>query len=104
MLRERSHLLAEVPPSRRSIRREDSPFGKGSVGLRHGRAPCVNQNCKLSPECGFTPPSWCISCEWFFYLLAPLAIYCLFGRLRRIAPVLLLSFHAGLLARRMSGG
>ena len=28
-------------------------------------------------------PSWSISCEWFFYILAPMAIYCAFGNLRR---------------------
>ena len=28
-------------------------------------------------------PSWSISCEWFFYLLAPIAIYLTFGRFRR---------------------
>jgi peptidoglycan/LPS O-acetylase OafA/YrhL len=27
-------------------------------------------------------PSWSISCEWFFYLLAPFAMYCVFGKLR----------------------
>jgi peptidoglycan/LPS O-acetylase OafA/YrhL len=48
-------------------------------------------------------PSWSISCEWFFYLLAPLAIYCLFGRLRRIAPVLLLTLYAGLLGWLLHG-
>ena len=28
-------------------------------------------------------PSWSISCEWFFYILAPMAIYFAFGNLRR---------------------
>lgn len=28
-------------------------------------------------------PSWSISCEWFFYLLAPLAMFCILGTLRR---------------------
>jgi len=38
-------------------------------------------------------PSWSISCEWFFYLLAPLAIYCVFGRLRRITPIIFLASY-----------
>jgi peptidoglycan/LPS O-acetylase OafA/YrhL len=36
-------------------------------------------------------PSWSISCEWFFYLLAPLAMFCALGRRRRWVPVLLTS-------------
>ena len=28
-------------------------------------------------------PSWSISCEWFFYLLAPVAIFCVLGNIRR---------------------
>ena len=28
-------------------------------------------------------PSWSISCEWFFYLLGPVAIFSTFGRVRR---------------------
>lgn len=36
-------------------------------------------------------PSWSISCEWFFYLLAPLAMFCALGRGRRWVPVLLTS-------------
>lgn len=28
-------------------------------------------------------PSWSISCEWFFYLLAPVAIFCALGNIRR---------------------
>ena len=42
-------------------------------------------------------PSWSISCEWFFYLLAPLAIYCAFGKLRRIALVISFASYAGIL-------
>lgn len=37
-------------------------------------------------------PSWSISCEWFFYLLAPPAMFCVLGSLRR--RVLLLAFIA----------
>jgi peptidoglycan/LPS O-acetylase OafA/YrhL len=32
-------------------------------------------------------PSWSISCEWFFYLLAPVAIYCALGNARRRAAL-----------------
>lgn len=28
-------------------------------------------------------PSWSISCEWFFYVLAPMAMYFAFGNIRR---------------------
>ena len=42
-------------------------------------------------------PSWSISCEWLFYLLAPLMIYCVFGRLRRLMPAVLLTLYAGAL-------
>jgi len=28
-------------------------------------------------------PSWSISCEWFFYLLAPAAMFCVLGGIRR---------------------
>ena len=34
-------------------------------------------------------PSWSISCEWFFYLLAPLAICFAVGRQRRFLPLIL---------------
>lgn len=33
-------------------------------------------------------PSWSISCEWFFYLLAPVAMYCVLGGIRRRALLL----------------
>lgn len=32
-------------------------------------------------------PSWSISCEWFFYLLAPIVIFFALGRRRRWVPV-----------------
>ena len=38
-------------------------------------------------------PSWSISCEWFFYLLAPAAIFCVLGRGRRWIPVLLVFIY-----------
>jgi peptidoglycan/LPS O-acetylase OafA/YrhL len=37
-------------------------------------------------------PSWSISCEWFFYLLAPVAIFCVLGTIRR--RILLLAIIA----------
>jgi peptidoglycan/LPS O-acetylase OafA/YrhL len=37
-------------------------------------------------------PSWSISCEWFFYLLAPAAMFCVLGDIRR--RVLLLAIIA----------
>jgi peptidoglycan/LPS O-acetylase OafA/YrhL len=39
-------------------------------------------------------PSWSISCEWFFYLLAPLAIYCAFNRKVRYVPGAVLVVYA----------
>ncbi|MEQ1352565.1 MAG: acyltransferase, partial [Candidatus Acidiferrum sp.] len=33
-------------------------------------------------------PSWSISCEWFFYLLAPVAMFCVLGTIRRRAVLL----------------
>jgi peptidoglycan/LPS O-acetylase OafA/YrhL len=33
-------------------------------------------------------PSWSISCEWFFYLLAPVAMFCMLGSIRRRALLL----------------
>jgi len=48
-------------------------------------------------------PSWSISCEWFFYLLAPLAIYCVFGRRRRFIPFLFLAFYACVLGWLLHG-
>ena len=33
-------------------------------------------------------PSWSISCEWFFYLLAPMAMFLVLGNRRRWVPVL----------------
>ena len=32
-------------------------------------------------------PSWSISCEWFFYLLAPVVMFLVFGKSRRWVPV-----------------
>src|SRR5262245_7136114 len=32
-------------------------------------------------------PSWSISCEWFFYMLAPMAMFCALGARRRWVPV-----------------
>jgi peptidoglycan/LPS O-acetylase OafA/YrhL len=40
-------------------------------------------------------PSWSISCEWLFYLLAPLAMFYVLGRNRRWVPVLLTAGLAG---------
>jgi peptidoglycan/LPS O-acetylase OafA/YrhL len=37
-------------------------------------------------------PSWSISCEWFFYLLAPMAMFCVLGNRRR--RILLLAITA----------
>jgi peptidoglycan/LPS O-acetylase OafA/YrhL len=31
----------------------------------------------------FNVPSWALSCEWFFYVVAPIALYCAFGTKRR---------------------
>ena len=33
----------------------------------------------------FNVPSWALSCEWFFYVVAPIAIYLAFGNMRRWA-------------------
>ena len=41
-------------------------------------------------------PSWSISCEWFFYLLAPTAIFFVLGGMRRWAIVAALAYAAGL--------
>jgi peptidoglycan/LPS O-acetylase OafA/YrhL len=40
-------------------------------------------------------PSWSISCEWFFYLLAPLAIFFALGRSRRWVPVVITMGYVG---------
>jgi peptidoglycan/LPS O-acetylase OafA/YrhL len=40
-------------------------------------------------------PSWSISCEWFFYILAPPAMFLALGRRRRWLPVLLVVAYAG---------
>jgi peptidoglycan/LPS O-acetylase OafA/YrhL len=34
-------------------------------------------------------PSWSISCEWFFYLLAPMTIFLVMDKKRRLVPVLM---------------
>jgi peptidoglycan/LPS O-acetylase OafA/YrhL len=39
-------------------------------------------------------PSWSISCEWFFYLLAPVAMFCVLSGSRRWWPVLLVAAYA----------
>lgn len=39
-------------------------------------------------------PSWSISCEWFFYLVAPLAMYLAFGGFRRWILVVLIAVYA----------
>ena len=39
-------------------------------------------------------PSWSISCEWFFYLCAPLVLYALAGRYLRVALFSLLAVYA----------
>jgi peptidoglycan/LPS O-acetylase OafA/YrhL len=39
-------------------------------------------------------PSWSISCEWFFYLCAPLILYALAGRYLRVALFSLLAAYA----------
>jgi peptidoglycan/LPS O-acetylase OafA/YrhL len=42
-------------------------------------------------------PSWSISCEWFFYLLAPMAMYLALGGMRRWVLVALAVAYAGFL-------
>jgi len=39
-------------------------------------------------------PSWSISCEWFFYLLAPAAIFLALGQRRRWLPVVIVMGYA----------
>jgi len=39
-------------------------------------------------------PSWSISCEWFFYLLAPVAMFCVLGKSRRWVPVVVTAGYA----------
>src|SRR2546425_4924663 len=39
-------------------------------------------------------PSWSISCEWFFYLLAPAAIFFALGKRRRWVPVVVATVYA----------
>lgn len=42
-------------------------------------------------------PSWSISCEWFFYLLAPTAMFFVLGGIRRWVPIVsALAYAAGL--------
>ena len=42
-------------------------------------------------------PSWSISCEWFFYLFAPITIFMAYGQLRRwLIFIILLLYAAGL--------
>jgi len=48
-------------------------------------------------------PSWSISCEWFLYLLAPLAIYCAFNRKVRYVPAAVLAVYAIAMAWAASG-
>ena len=39
-------------------------------------------------------PSWSISCEWFFYLLAPVAMFFVLGKSRRWVPVVVAVAYA----------
>ena len=39
-------------------------------------------------------PSWSISCEWFFYLLAPVAMFLVLGKSRRWVPVVVAMGYA----------
>jgi peptidoglycan/LPS O-acetylase OafA/YrhL len=39
-------------------------------------------------------PSWSISCEWFFYLVAPLAMFCILNRSRRWVPLVASAAYA----------
>jgi peptidoglycan/LPS O-acetylase OafA/YrhL len=49
-------------------------------------------------------PSWSISCEWFFYLVAPFAIYCALNRGKRWIPAALIALYAlGMLALLRQG-
>ena len=38
-------------------------------------------------------PSWSISCEWFFYLLAPVAMFLALGRRRSLMPILVAALY-----------
>jgi peptidoglycan/LPS O-acetylase OafA/YrhL len=49
-------------------------------------------------------PSWSISCEWFFYLCAPFALYALAGRYLRIALIALVAGYACALGWFIAGG
>ena len=40
-------------------------------------------------------PSWSISCEWFFYLLAPVTIFFVLGNRRRWVPMVVVAAYAG---------
>jgi peptidoglycan/LPS O-acetylase OafA/YrhL len=49
-------------------------------------------------------PSWSISCEWFFYLVAPLAMFLALGRRRRWLPALVVLAYAFGLALALWNG
>jgi peptidoglycan/LPS O-acetylase OafA/YrhL len=49
-------------------------------------------------------PSWSISCEWFFYLVAPLAIFLVSGKGRRWIPVFIVVVYACGLGLLLSHG
>ena len=49
-------------------------------------------------------PSWSISCEWFFYLLAPLAMFLAFGKTRRWVLLVSALAYASCLGLYLSHG
>lgn len=49
-------------------------------------------------------PSWSISCEWFFYLIAPFAIWCVLDKRRCWIPVALVVGFACFLGVWLAGG
>jgi peptidoglycan/LPS O-acetylase OafA/YrhL len=49
-------------------------------------------------------PSWSISCEWFFYLVAPFAVYCVLNRRRRWMPVAAICLYGAALVAALGQG
>jgi peptidoglycan/LPS O-acetylase OafA/YrhL len=73
------------------------PFDWRALPFHSTLSQCFWPTSKVTFLNHLNVPSWSISCEWFFYLLAPTAMFFVLGGVRRrVAIVAALAYAAGL--------
>src|SRR5207248_3736682 len=91
------HFLATVVVLPISILSPGLPIDWRAVPVHLGLLQCLWPSTTPAFYEQLNVPSWSISCEWFFYALAPVTIFVAFGRRRRwVAAAAMAAYLCGL--------